>query len=167
MSGFQQVIVLGRLGGDPDVKFTQGGTAICRFSLATSRMQSKNGGEKEEVTTWHSCKAFARQGEVIGEHLKKGDMLFVEGRLDNWKSTSADGVTKYGTDLIVEHFEFVGGRRAEGGEAGPSRSQGAGAHRGASRGPSTQRPAASRPAQAAPPADTGSFSDFVDDDIPF
>ena len=164
MSGFQQVIVLGRLGQDPEVKFTQGGTAICRFSLATSRMQNKRGSdEKEEVTTWHSCKAFGRQGEIIGEHLHKGDMLFVEGRLDNWKTTGADGVTKYGTDLIVEHFEFVGGRRAEGGDAAPSRSQGAPAARGASRGPAAQRPVASRPVQA--PVDD--LPDLVDDDIPF
>ena len=166
MSGFQQVILLGRLGNDPDVKYTQGGTAICRISLATSRWQNKRGGgdEKEEVTTWHACKLFGKQAEVVGEHVKKGDLLFVEGRLDNWKHEGTDGVTKYGTDVIVEHFEFAGGRRPEGGEAAPSRSQSAPTARGASRGPTPQRQVASRPAQA--PADDDLLA-FDDSDIPF
>lgn len=166
MSGFQQVIVLGRLGGDPEVKYTQGGTAVCRFSLATSRMERVRGSEeKAEKTTWHNVKAFGRQAEVIGEHVKKGDLLFVEGRLDNWKAEAADGSVKYGTDLIVEHFEFAGGRSGrgeEGSERSTSRPQTAQSPRGATRGPTPQRQAASAPAQA--PADD---LPFEDDDIPF
>ena len=111
MSGFNQVILLGRLGNDPEVKYTQAGSAVCSLSIATSRRRKDDAGEWQEVTAWHRCKAFGKQAEVIGEHVKKGDLLFVEGRLDYWEAKSERGGKLMVAEVIVEHFEFGGGSR--------------------------------------------------------
>lgn len=155
MSGFNQVILLGRLGNDPETKYTQGGTAVVSLSLATSRRQKDRDGEQQEITSWHRVKAFGRQAEVIAEHCHKGDLLFVEGRLDYWEAEGKRGKLMV-AEIVLEHFEFAGGRRSEGGgqqsSRGPSTSRQPA--RGATRGPTTRT--------APPPAD-----DFVDEDIQF
>ncbi len=156
MSGFNQVILLGRLGNDPETKYTQGGTAVVSLSLATSRRQKDRDGEWQELTSWHRVKAFGKQAEVIAEHCHKGDLLFVEGRLDYWEAEGKRGKLMVG-EVILEHFEFAGGRRVGGGQLGSSRGgsapRGSSAPRGAQRGPAPRQ---------APPMD-----DFPDDDIPF
>lgn len=160
MSGFNQVILLGRLGNDPELKWTQGGTAVVGLSMATSRRQKDRDGEWQELTSWHRIKAFGKQAEVIGEHCKKGDLLFVEGRLDYWEAEGKRGKLMV-AEIILEHFEFAGSPRgsSEGGSSQRSGTTSRAPARGATRGPSN-RGGAQAPAQA--PAD-----DFVDDDIPF
>ena len=157
MAGFNQVILLGRLGQDVEIKYTQGGTAVVSLSMATSRRQKDRDGEWQEVTSWHRIKAFGKQAEVIGEHCHKGDLLFVEGRLDYWEAEGKRGKLMV-AEVILEHFEFAGGRREggggqQGGSRGGSTQRGSSAPRGAQRGPSQRQ---------APPMD-----DFPDDDIPF
>lgn len=161
MSGFNQVILLGRLGNDPESKFTQGGTAVVSLSMATSRRQKDRDGEYQEVTAWHRVKAFGKQAEVIAEHCRKGDLLFVEGRLDYWESKSERGGKLMVAEIILEHFEFAGGSRggSDGNRSDRGGSSSRAPARGATRGPSN-RGGSQAPAQ--PPAD-----DFVDDDIPF
>lgn len=156
MSGFNQVILFGRLGNDPETKYTQGGTAVVSLSLATSRRVKDRDGNWSEVTSWHRVKAFGKQAEVIAEHCRKGELLFVEGRLDYWEAEGKRGKLMV-AEVVLEHFEFGGSKRGDGGSSGgggQSRSQ---APRGASRGPSRGAPRDDAP----PPAD-----DFVDD-IPF
>lgn len=160
MSGFNQVILLGRLGNDPELKYTQGGTAVVGLSMATSRRQKDRDGEWQELTSWHRIKAFGKQAEVIAEHCHKGDLLFVEGRLDYWEAEGKRGKLMV-AEVILEHFEFAGGsrggsERSGGGQGGASSRAPA---RGATRGPSS-RGGAQAPAQAPP-------GDFIDDDIPF
>ncbi len=158
MSGFNQVILLGRLGNDPELKFTQGGTAVVGLSMATSRRQKDRDGEWQEVTSWHRIKAFGKQAEVIGEHCHKGDLLFVEGRLDYWEAEGKRGKLMV-AEVILEHFEFAGGGgRSEGGRGERSGSSSRAPARGATRGP-TSRGGSQAPARAP--------DDFVDDDIPF
>lgn len=158
MSGFNQVILLGRLGKDPELKYTQGGTAVVGLSMATSRRQKDRDGEWQEVTSWHRIKAFGKQAEVIGEHCRKGDLLFVEGRLDYWEAEGKRGKLMV-AEVILEHFEFAGGGgRSEGGRGERSGSSSRAPARGATRGPT------SRGGQQAPARET---DDFVDDDIPF
>jgi single-strand DNA-binding protein len=156
MSGFVQIIALGRLGGDPELSYTQGGTAVAKFSIATSRKRGE-----EEVTTWLRWKAYGKQAELIAEHVKKGELLFCEGRPDQWQAEGERGKVTV-TDYIVEHFEFCSARRdADGGR------------------PSTQHPSSDRPARgyspsrpARGPAERDSqqlnrSGGTFDDDIPF
>lgn len=112
MSGFNQFILLGNVGSDPEVKYLQSGSAAVRVSLATSRRRKDDAGEWQEKTTWHRIKFFGNQAELIGEHVKKGDKLFVEGRIEYWEAEGARGKIQ-AADLIGEHFEFAGKGRGD------------------------------------------------------
>lgn len=167
MSGFNQVILLGRLGSDPELKYTQGGTAVVSLSIATSRRQKKrNSDDWEEITSWHRVKAFGKQAEVIAEYASKGDQLFIEGRLEYWEAKSDRGAKLMIAEIVLEHFDFAGGKRQGGDEAARGGGGGARSTRGASSRPTagprgaTRGPSGRQPEQ--PPAD-----DFSDDDIPF
>lgn len=155
MSGFQQFIALGRLGGDPETKYTQGGTAVTTFSLATSRKRKDRDGNEREETQWHRCKAFDKKAEVIAEHVKKGDQLFVEGRVEYWQAET-DGGKRSGAEIIVEHFEFCGGRRSQGEERQSSSSASA-----------RERAREQVHGRDPTPAVGGAFDQPFDDDIPF
>ena len=103
MAGFQQVTVLGRLGQDPELTTTQGGMQVAKFSIATSR-KDKQGQEK---TSWHRCTAFNKTAELVGQYVKKGDQLLIQGEL-NYGSYEKDGITRYTTDIIILTISFVG-----------------------------------------------------------
>jgi single-strand DNA-binding protein len=82
MAGVNKVILIGRLGRDPEVRYTASGRAVAKFSIATSEQWTdKEGGKKEERTEWHRIVAWARLGEICGEYLKKGSQVYIEGRL--------------------------------------------------------------------------------------
>ncbi len=105
MAGVNKVILLGNLGRDPEMSSTQGGMAVCKFSLATSR-KKKDGTEE---TAWHRCTAFDKRAELIGQYVKQGQQLYVEGELQ-YGQYEKDGVVRYTTDIIVNQFTFVGSR---------------------------------------------------------
>lgn len=105
MAGVNKVILVGRLGRDPEMTYTPSGMAVCKFSLATSKKR-KDG---NEVTAWHRCTAFGKAGEIIGQYMSKGRELFVEGEIQ-YGQYEKDGVTRYTTDIIVNQFTFIGGR---------------------------------------------------------
>ena len=96
-----KVILVGNLGGDPELKYTSNGNAICNFSLATTYVR-KVDGEKEESTEWHRCVAFNRLAEICGEYLEKGKKAYIEGRLQTRKWEDKEGLTKYSTEVIIE-----------------------------------------------------------------
>ncbi|MDY7038610.1 MAG: single-stranded DNA-binding protein [Thermodesulfobacteriota bacterium] len=82
MAGINKAIILGRLGRDPETRYTQDGRAVCSFSVATSEeWKDKDSGEKRERTEWHNITAFGRLGEICGEYLSKGRQIYAEGRL--------------------------------------------------------------------------------------
>jgi single-strand DNA-binding protein len=110
MAGVNKVILVGRLGRDPEMTYTPGGMAVCKFSLATSK-KKKDGAE---VTSWHRCTAFGKTGEMIGQYLSKGRELYVEGELQ-YGQYEKEGVTRYTTDIIVNQFSFIGGGKGGGG----------------------------------------------------
>jgi len=151
--GINKVILVGNLGNDPDVKYTQGGMAITRISLATTSVRKDRDGNQQERTEWHRVVFFGKLGEIAGEYLRKGSSVYVEGALKYDKYTGTDGVEKYSTDIIADEMQMLGGR--EGGE-----------QKTGQRSSGTQRPARqapqNSPAQNLPPID-----DFADDDIPF
>ena len=104
-----KVILVGHLGKDPEVKYMANETAVCNFSIATNRSYKGKTGEKVEQTEWHNITFFGKQAEVIKEYLKKGNQVYIEGRIQTTQSEK-DGQTRYFTNIIGEQFSFIGGK---------------------------------------------------------
>ena len=168
--GVNKVILLGNLGNDPDVKYTQGGMAIATLSVATTYSRKDKDGQFQEKTEWHRVKLFGKTAEVAGEYLKKGRQVYIEGRIE-YGSYEKDGIKHYTTDIIGEDMQMLGGGdgggQRGGGEGGgyQQRSSGGGGNYG-SGGDRQQRAPAQRRDPA--PAKPANFDDVpFDDDIPF
>ena len=163
--GVNKVILVGNLGNDPDVKYTQGGMAITTLSLATTSVRKDRDGNQQEKTEWHRVKLFGKLGEIAGEYLKKGRSVYIEGRLE-YGSYEKDGVKHYTTDIVADEMQMLGGgegQRSGGGEGGFQRSGGGSYGSGGDR---QQRAPAQRRDPA--PATPANFDDVpFDDDIPF
>ncbi len=109
MSGVNKAILLGHLGRDPEIRYTQGGSAVCNFSVATSESYTpKDGGDRVEKTEWHNIVAFDKLAEICGEYLYKGKQVYIEGRIQtsNWEK---DGVKHYKTEIIAYTMQMIGG----------------------------------------------------------
>jgi single-strand DNA-binding protein len=117
--GVNKVILVGNLGNDPEVKYTQSGMAITTLSLATSSQWKDKDGNQQEKTEWHRVKLFGKLGEIAGEYLKKGRQVYIEGSIRYDKFTGQDGVEKYFTDIVADEMQMLGG----GGEAGADRGE--------------------------------------------
>ena len=160
--GVNKVILVGNLGNDPEVKYTQGGMAITTLSLATTSVRKDKDGQQIEKTEWHRVKLFGKLGEIAGEYLKKGRQVYIEGSIRYDKFTGQDGVEKYFTDIVADEMQMLGGGGEGGGGGG-----GGGGFRGGDRSPSSA-PRQQAPRREAPPAKSNDFGDdFADDDIPF
>ena len=105
MASLNKVIIIGNLGKDPEIKYTQNGTAVANFSVATT-FKPKDGDEKTE---WHRIVAWDRLAEIIGEWVRKGSQIYIEGRLQT-RSWEKDGVTRYTTEIIAERMLMLGGK---------------------------------------------------------
>lgn len=153
MAGINKVILVGRLGRDPEVRYTTDGRAIANFSIATSdEWKDKNTGEKKERTEWHRIVAFGSLGEICGKYLAKGRQVYIEGRLQT-RSWEKDGVTRYTTEIVAGDVQFLGDRNQQ--DAGrPMAGGGGSGGGGASGGGGGDYPG--------PP-----YPDTTDDDIPF
>ncbi|HEU0152011.1 MAG TPA: single-stranded DNA-binding protein, partial [Arenimonas sp.] len=131
--GINKVILVGNLGNDPEVRYSQSGSAITTISVATSESWKDKNGEQQERTEWHRVKFFGRLAEIAGEYLKKGRQVYIEGSLRTEKYTDKSGVEKYATDIIANEMQMLGGMGGgEGGERSerPARVAGGGAPRG-------------------------------------
>ena len=165
--GINKVILVGNLGNDPEVKYTQGGMAICTLSVATTSVRKDKDGQQVEKAEWHRVKLFGKLGEIAGEYLKKGRQVYIEGRIE-YSTSEKDGVTRYFTDIIGDEMQMLGGNPNEGGGGGGGRSEFRSS--GGERSAPAARPAARQdaPRREAPPAKANDFADdFADDDIPF
>ena len=110
MAGINKVILVGRLGQDPEVRYTPSGVAVANFSIATSdEWRDKDTGEKKERTEWHRIVAWRRLGEICGEYLSKGRQVYIEGKLQT-RSWEKDGVTRCTTEIVASDVQFLGGR---------------------------------------------------------
>ena len=110
MSGLNKVMLIGRLGRDPELRYTPSGLAIANFSIATSEQwKDKDSGEKKERTEWHRIVVFGKLGELCGEYLAKGRQTYVEGRLQT-RSWEKDGVTRYTTEIVASDIQFLGAK---------------------------------------------------------
>ena len=146
--GVNKVILVGNLGRDPEIKYTASGAAIANVTIATTdSWNDKQTGEKVEKTEWHRVVAFQRLAEIMGEYLKKGSQVYIEGRLQTRKWQDQNGQDRWTTEIVANDMQMLGGR---GGDAG-GQQQGSG---GGFRKPAAQQQPASD-------------NDFADDDIPF
>lgn len=137
-----KAILIGNLGRDPELKYTSSGKAVATFTMATSERWTGQDGQKQESTTWHNIVAWGRQAEVINEYLAKGRQVYIEGRIANRSYDDKDGNKKYISEVVVQNFQFLGGKGGDSAGGG--------------------RPAQSE-AGAAPAADGAP----TDDDLPF
>ena len=167
------MVLLGNLGNDPDVKYTQGGMAICTLSLATTSVRKDKDGNQQEKTEWHRVKLFGKLGEIAGEYLKKGRSVYIEGSIRYDKFTGQDGVEKYFTDIVADEMQMLGGgegQRGGGSEGGGYQQRsggGGGGYGGGSGGDRQQRAPAQRREPAAAPEKPNFDEVPFDDDIPF
>lgn len=118
-----KAIILGRLGKDPELRFTQSGAAVATFTVATSRFGKDQDGNKKEYTEWHNIVVWGQQGENCNKYLKKGREVFVEGEIRTRKYEK-DGATRYFTEIVARDVRFIGGRGSAsddfGAPSGPS-----------------------------------------------
>ena len=156
--GINKVILVGTLGKDPEVRYSQSGGAITSVSLATNEKWKDKNGEMQERTEWHRVKFFGRLAEIAGEYLKKGGQCYVEGKLRTDKYTDKQGVERYTTDIIADEMMLLGGQGGDRGERSERPQRGAGGYGGGER---------AGAAAGAPAAAHRSEEPFPDDDIPF
>lgn len=148
-----KVILVGRLGKDPETRYMTSGEAVTNATLATSENWKDKSGEKQEKTEWHSLVFYRRLAEIAGEYLKKGSQVYIEGKLQTRKWQDKEGKDRYTTEVVVNEMTMLGGKSSGGSfevvenQAAPAR-------------------AASKPA-AAPAASSARNFDNFDDDIPF
>jgi single-strand DNA-binding protein len=108
-----KVMLIGRLGVDPELRYTQGGQAVCSFRMATTE-RYKSGEEWQERTEWHRIVVWGRQGENAAEYLAKGREVFIEGRLQTRKWQDKSGADRYTTEIVATNVQFLGGGKRDG-----------------------------------------------------
>lgn len=149
--GVNKVILIGNLGRDPEVRYTPNGNAIANLTMATTESwKDKTTGEKQEKTEWHRVVFFGRLAEIVGEYLKKGSQVFIEGRLQTRKWQDKDGNDRYTTEIVATEMQMLGSRSGYGAPADDYNQD-------------TRQAKAGTGAAAVAPA----VADDYDDDIPF
>lgn len=157
--GVNKVILIGNLGRDPEVRYMPSGGAVANVTIATSEQwKDKQTGQQQERTEWHNVVFFNRLAEIVGEYLRKGSQVYVEGSLRTRKWQDKNGNDRYTTEIVANEMQMLGGRGGSGGgSADYNQDRGQG-----------QAPAAAPQSAPAPASGGGggNFDDF-DDDIPF
>jgi single-strand DNA-binding protein len=161
-----KVILVGRLGRDPETRYTGGGQAVANFSIATDETYKDRNGERQKRTEWHKIVVWGKQAEIAQQYLKKGSLLFLEGRIQSREWQDKEGQKRTSFEIVATNFRMLGGR-------GDGAAVGAGAGAGAAGGGA--RHADDFDSHAVPPDDAfgGSSSaapagpDISDEDIPF
>ncbi len=146
--GLNRVILIGNLGADPELKFTQGGQAVLRLRLATSESFMNKAGERQQRTEWHTVIVWGKRGEALNNILSKGRSICVEGRIQYRQWDDKDGNKRTSTEIVATNIVLVGGRRDSGG-------------------PSDFGGSSSPPSGGGGGGGGGGADEFGDDDIPF
>lgn len=109
--GINKAIIVGNLGNDPDTRYLPNGDAVCNISVATSESWTdKNTGQPQERTEWHRITAYRKLAEIMGQYLRKGSQVYIEGRLQTRKWQGQDGTDRYTTEIIADQMQMLGGR---------------------------------------------------------
>ena len=143
-----KVILIGRLGRDPEVRYMPNGEAVCNFSVATSESWKDKNGQRQEATEWHNVTMYRKLAEIAGQYLTKGSQVYIEGKIKSRKYTDKNGIERTAYDIIANEMKMLGG--------GNDGQQAQSAHAETPTPPHRQ-------AQAAPAAPV----EDIDDDIPF
>lgn len=179
MASVNKVILVGNLGADPETRYLPSGDAVTNIRLATTdRYKDKQSGEMKEATEWHRVSFFGKIAEIAGQYLRKGSLVYIEGRIRTRKWQDQSGQDKYSTEIVADQMQMLGSRQGGGGGGGDEGGYGGGAGGGGGysreasgggygggrggQGGGQSGGAARRPQQ---PASNG-FED-MDDDIPF
>lgn len=149
MSGVNKVILVGRLGADPEVRSLESGTKVASMRLATSERYKDKNGNQQEITEWHNVVLWRGLADVTEKYLKKGDQVYVEGKLKTRKWTDKDGHDRYSTDIVADEMTMLGGGSGSSDRTGSS----IGGGQSASSSNQVNEPASSL--------------DDIDDDLPF
>ena len=178
MASINKVIIVGNLGRDPEMRTFPNGDQVANVAIATTdKWKDKQTGEPKEHTEWHRVVFSGRLAEIVGQYLRKGSQVYVEGSLRTRKWTDQAGIEKYSTEIRADQMQMLGSRQGMGGPGAPADDgYGADAYDNPRRAAPAAAPRmaapAARPAPApapmAPPARQNSdFNNFSDDDIPF
>ena len=146
-----KVILLGRLGNNPEIRYTPNGQAVANFSIATSESWNDKSGQKQERTEWHRIVVWAKLAELCGQYLAKGRQVYIEGKLQTRQWDDKEGNKRYTTEVVASTVQFLGASSGAGAGAGAGMNQDYG---GAAAGAAMAAPEAAEPA-------------FQEDDIPF
>ena len=111
MSSVNKVILLGRLGADPEIRYTQSGQPVGSLRVATSENWNDRDGNRQERTEWHNITVWGKQAENCGQYLAKGRQVYIEGRLQSREYTDWDNVQRRGWEIVASKVVFIGGRR--------------------------------------------------------
>jgi single-strand DNA-binding protein len=118
MASVNKVILVGNLGRDPEIRYLPSGEPVANITIATSSKYKNKSGEMVEETEWHRVTFFGKLAEIVGQYLKKGRPVYVEGRIKTRKYTDKDGVEKYATDIIANEMQMLGAREGMGEPSG-------------------------------------------------
>ncbi len=151
-----KAIIVGRLGKDPEIRYTSSGTPVANFTIATDEKWTGQDGVKQSKTEWHNIVAWNRLAEICEQYLKKGKLVYVEGRIQTRSWDDRDGNKRYMTEIVANTMQMLGSRREE----GSMDSQGYGDSRPAAKGSPNN---GKQSVNEGPPSDI----DLTDDDIPF
>ena len=170
-----KVILIGRLGRDPEVRYMPNGEAVCNFSVATSETWNDRNGQRVERTEWHNITMYRKLAEIAGQYLKKGGLVYLEGRIQSRKYQGKDGIERTAYDIVANEMKMLGGRNENSGGAPYEEGYGQGQEayqRPAqqSRQPAPDAPSHPQEAPAAPrrqPVPAAAPVEDIDDDIKF
>ena len=140
-----KVILIGRLGRDPEVRYMPNGEAVCNFSVATSESWKDQSGQRQEKTEWHNITMYRKLAEIAGQYLKKGSQVYLEGKIQSRKYQGKDGIERTAYEIIANEMKMLGGGNDSGQQSNQTPSQ----------------PRRQAPATPAAPAED------IDDDVPF
>ena len=161
--GINKVILVGNIGGDPEVRYMPNGNAVATISVATSETwKDKETGNKQERTEWHRVVCFNRLGEIVGEYVRKGSKLYVEGSLRTRKWQDQQGQDRYTTEIVASDIQMLDGKGQSSGGYDDSQSMSQEPQQGAP----ARRPQPAQAAKASQAAAQEAFEE-LDDDIPF
>jgi len=152
-----RAILVGRLGRDPETRYTSGGQAVCNFTLATDETYKDRNGERQKRTEWHRIVVWGKQAEIAQQYLHKGSLIFVEGRIQTRQWDDREGQKRTTVEIVASNFRMLGGR----GEGG---AMAAGASAGAGAGAGDMEPQA---AASGTGAEEMPSTEISDEDIPF
>jgi len=148
-----KVILVGRLGRDPETRYTSSGQAVCNFTMATDETYKDRAGERQKRTEWHRIVVWAKQAEIAQQYLRKGSLIYLEGRIQTRQWDDKEGQKRSTTEIVANNFRMLGGR-GEGGAGGPGAGTGEADSHSAGPGPGSDEGASAGP-------------ELSDEDIPF